>query len=240
MASTCRSFKKLYAAKERGAIGDVDVTCFSFSASYWTPRLSSITSKDVAPRDEEVAADGAAEELPTIKSEIESEVPQTLAFVVPEYQRAVVVKEEPFEEEAEKKPSRVPTESELKLLRLYSDDMWKFLVAVAFCEKSNMVGEDNLKEFFYKFPDADSVEDAGWFDVQDHLLRWDAFDLTSEELARCIARTSYDYLVLQQEPSVESKGSDVLKSFHRANAFWRSCYDAVFGHEFVMTEVASA
>jgi hypothetical protein len=74
--------------------------------------------------------------------------------------------------------------------------------------------------------------------VQELLTRWDAFDPTSKELACCIARSSSDYLVLQQGPSVQSKGHDVLKSFHRANAFCGWCYDAGFGHEFVMSEVA--
>jgi hypothetical protein len=209
----------------------------SLETVHWTSGLSTIPSKPAAAVAVEAAASDAAEELLALEGVIEPDVP--LHSPGAEDQPAVVSNDEPLVVKPEREPRRVPTESEFKLLRLYVDDMWKFLVTVAFCEKSNVVGEEILKEFFCKFPDADSVEDAGWFDVQDLLLRWDAFDLTSEELARCIARTSYDYLVLQQEPRVESKGHDVLKSFHRANAFWRSCHDAVFGRANVMTEVAS-
>jgi hypothetical protein len=203
---------------------------------HWISGLSAIPSNRAAVKNEETALNDDNEELPTMKSVIKSNVP--LFSAEAEYQPAVVSKEEQFEVEPEKKPRLVPTESELELLRLYADDMWKFLVTVAFCEKSNVVDEDVLAEFFVVFPDADSVEKVGWFDVQQLLSRWVACDLTGEELARCIARTSYDYLVLQQEPSVESNGPEVLKFFHRANDFWRSCYDAVFGRENVKTEVA--
>ncbi len=204
----------------------------------WTSMLSTIPSKRAGAVTEETVANDAAENPLALEGVISPNVPLHSAVAGSEDQPAVVSKEEQFEVEPEKKPRLVPTESELELLRLHADDMWKFFVTVAFCEKSNVVDEEVLAEFFILFPDADSVEEVGWFDVQQLLSRWVACDLAGEELARCIARTSYDYLVLQQEPSVESNGPEVLKFFHRANDFWRSCYDALFGRENVKTEVA--
>jgi hypothetical protein len=174
------------------------------------------------------------EETPDSELTVEMNCPVKLAEVddpVDEEDPLNVDVKPEVEPEPEEEPLRVPTGTELKLLRPYAGDLWRFLVAVAFCDKSNVVDEEILGEFFRVFPDAESVEDVGWFDVQQLLSRWDACDVASEQLARCIARTSYDYRVWQKDPSVKSKGPDVLKLFHRANAFWRSCYDVVFDRD---------
>ncbi len=172
----------------------------------------------------DVSNDSVEDYSSAVKSEVEPNSP--LPLDVSEARN-----EEPVEVEMEEEPRRLPTEFELKLLRPYAGDLWKFLVAVAFCEKTNVVDEEVLAEFFRAFPDADSVEEVGWFDVQQLLSRWVACDVASEELARCIARTSLDYLVCRKDPLVKSKEPGVLSFFHRASAFWRSCYDVVFGRD---------
>jgi hypothetical protein len=84
-----------------------DAASESSSEPYWTSRLSSIPSEQFAAVDEEVVANDAADEFPTIKSEMDPDV-DPLAVAGPEDQRAVVLRDQPFEAEPEKKRGSAP------------------------------------------------------------------------------------------------------------------------------------
>jgi hypothetical protein len=123
-------------------------------------------------------------------------------------------------------PNLVLTDDHVQILKRYSSDNWKFLVSVVVLDVTKSATVDQLDAFFATFPNADQVEERGWFDVFDCL---DEIGLAGGEfLSRYIARTSYDFIaahVVQQPPfSLEF----ISQNFARKNAFWEVCHRVAF------------
>jgi hypothetical protein len=131
----------------------------------------------------------------------------------------------------------------VKTLQNFSQDMWKFLVAVCIFDVVKTATKDDLDGFFASFPTAEVVEDSGWFDVDDYLRQSNLHQDDSGEfrgwprtidnagkdegLARTITNTAYYFIENTKDMKFEFSRAS-LKKFPRANKFWEQCYEAVF------------
>ncbi len=61
------------------------------------------------------------------------------------------------------------TDDHVQMLKRFSEDKWKFLMCVAALDVNKAATVDLLEAFFATFPNADEVEDRGWFDVSECL-----------------------------------------------------------------------
>jgi hypothetical protein len=128
--------------------------------------------------------------------------------------------------EARPVPDYGLTDDHVTMLKRFSEDKWKFLMCVAALDVNKAATVDHLEAFFATFPNADEVEDRGWFDVSDCL---ETIGLDGGEfLSRYMTRTSYDFLAAQvlHAPFTLDFMSE---NFARKNAFWEACYRAVDG-----------
>jgi hypothetical protein len=120
-----------------------------------------------------------------------------------------------------------PSADQLAVLRRYSLNPWKFLVAVAVLESKKVIDEDFLPAFFLAYPSAGAVDDS----PDGRLALWDQVGGFGRDkpLAERICDLAAAVLECVSQRPADLRSVDCLKWIRGANQFWRSCYRAVYG-----------